>query len=48
MEGLDFDKAVERGCAIGAIQCTFAGDNEGLPTKAQLEQFMASHKRRDF
>ena len=32
MEGLPIEKAVERGCAIGAIQCTFVGDNEGLPT----------------
>ncbi len=48
MEGLSMDKAVERGCAIGAIQCTFTGDNEGLPTKEQLEAFISSHKRRDF
>ena len=48
MEGIDFDKAVERGCAIGAIQCTFTGDNEGLPTPEQLKEFMSSHKRRDF
>lgn len=45
MEGLSLEKAVERGAAIGAIQCTFAGDNEGLPTKEQLKEFMQSHKR---
>lgn len=45
MEGLPLDKAVERGAAIGAIQCTFAGDNEGLPTHEQLKAFMDSHKR---
>lgn len=45
MEGLSIDKAVERGCAIGAIQCTFVGDNEGLPTPEQLKAFMDSHKR---
>ena len=48
MEGLPLEKAVERGCAIGAIQCTFAGDNEGLPTPEQLKQFMDSHKRTSF
>lgn len=45
MEGLPIEKAVERGCAIGAIQCTFVGDNEGLPTPEQLKAFMDSHKR---
>ena len=45
MEGLSIEKAVERGCAIGAIQCTFVGDNEGLPTPEQLKAFMDSHKR---
>lgn len=45
MEGLSLEKAVERGAAIGAIQCTFAGDNEGLPTQEQLKEFMQSHKR---
>lgn len=45
MEELPLEKAVERACAIGAIQCTFAGDNEGLPTKEQLQEFMNTHKR---
>lgn len=45
MEGLSIEKAVERGCAIGAIQCTFIGDNEGLPTPELLKAFMDSHKR---
>lgn len=45
MEGLSLEKAVERGAAIGAIQCTFAGDNEGLPTQEQLKEFIQSHKR---
>ena len=45
MEGLSLEKAVERGAAIGAIQCTFAGDNEGLPTQEQLKEFMQSYKR---
>lgn len=45
MEGLSLDKAVERGCAIGAIQCTFVGDNEGLPTPELLQAFIDSHQR---
>ena len=45
MEGLSLEKCVERACAIGAIQCTFVGDNEGLPTHEQLKAFMDSHKR---
>ena len=48
MEGLSYEQAVERGCAIGAIQCTFAGDNEGLPTPEELQNFISSHKRTDF
>ena len=48
MQDLPLEKALERGCAIGAIQCTFSGDNEGLPTPKQLEDFMSSHKRSDF
>ncbi len=45
MEGMTLPQATERGCAIGAIQCTFAGDNEGLPTPEKLQAFMSSHKR---
>lgn len=45
MEDLPLEKAVERGCAIGAMQCTFVGDNEGLPTPEQLQAFMSSHQR---
>lgn len=45
MEELSIAQAAERGCAIGAIQCTFSGDNEGLPTPEQLKAFMQSHKR---
>ncbi|MCL1603823.1 sugar kinase [Succinatimonas hippei] len=46
MEGLPLEKCVERACAIGAIQCTFVGDNEGLPTPEQLKTFMETHARR--
>ncbi|SPT69975.1 sugar kinase [Anaerobiospirillum thomasii] len=46
MEGLPLESAVERACAIGAIQCTFVGDNEGLPTPEALKEFMSTHARR--
>lgn len=47
MEGLSLEQAVERGSAIGAIQITYASDNEGLPTRDELEQFMAQTSRFD-
>lgn len=40
MEGLPITEAVKRGNAIGAIQVMSLGDNEGLPTREQLTQFM--------
>ncbi len=40
MEGLTMREAVRRGTAIGAIQVTNRGDNEGLPTRDQLKAFM--------
>ena len=40
MEGLPLKEAVRRGNAIGAIQVTSRGDNEGLPYPDQLEAFM--------
>lgn len=40
IEGLPVEEAVRRGCAIGAIQLTSRGDNEGLPTVEELERFM--------
>ncbi|MBQ9273691.1 MAG: sugar kinase [Succinivibrio sp.] len=45
MEGLSLEHSTERGCAIGAIQCTFSGDNEGLPDKEALADFMNTHPR---
>lgn len=45
MEDLSMEKAVERACAIGAIQCTFVGDNEGLPNPEQLKTFIETHER---
>lgn len=40
MEGLPLKEAVCRGNAIGAIQVTSRGDNEGLPYPDQLKAFM--------
>lgn len=40
MEGLTLLEAVKRGTAIGAIQVMSRGDNEGLPTRQELKDFM--------
>lgn len=42
-EGKSLAQAAERGCAIGAIQTQSYSDNEGLPTKQQLVDFIATH-----
>lgn len=36
-EGLSLSEAARRGTVIGSIQITHRGDNEGLPTRAELE-----------
>lgn len=41
-EGLSIEEAVARGNAIGAIQLQSPSDNEGLPTRDRLEEFMNS------
>lgn len=40
LDGLPLEQAVLRGNAIGAIQVTSRGDNDGLPTRLQLNDFM--------
>lgn len=40
MENLSLEDTVKRGTAIGAIQVMSRGDNEGLPTREELENFM--------
>ena len=47
LEGKELEAAVERGCALGAIQTQHVSDNEGLPTKRELEAFTTSHNRTD-
>ncbi len=44
MEGLPISEAVSRGNAIGAIQVMSVGDNEGLPTREQLDLFISRKK----
>ena len=39
-EGLTLEQAAKRGNAVGAIQLMSPSDNEGLPTKTQLEDYM--------
>lgn len=39
-EGLDWFESVRRGNAVGAIQVMSVGDNDGLPTRDALEEFM--------
>lgn len=39
-EGLSLAEAVHRGCAVGAIQVMSKGDNDGLPSREELDAFM--------
>lgn len=43
-EGLTLKEAVRRGNAIGAIQLTSKGDNDGLPTREELAAFINGDK----
>lgn len=40
LEGKNLEEMVDRGNAIGAIQVSVMSDNEGLPTKEELEAYM--------
>ncbi|MEH7118536.1 sugar kinase [Neobacillus vireti] len=42
LEGLPIEEAVKRGAAIGALAVMSPGDNDGLPNKIRLEEFMGS------
>lgn len=44
LEGLPLDEAARRGNAIGAIQVMSRGDNDGLPTRQELDTFMSGGK----
>ena len=45
-EGLSLEEAVRRGGAIGTIQIMHVSDNEGLPTREELEKFMTENKQK--
>ncbi len=40
LEGLPLEEAVKRGAAIGALAVMSPGDNDGLPDKSGLEEYM--------
>lgn len=40
LEGMKMPEMVDRGNAIGSIQVSVASDNEGLPTKEELDAYM--------
>lgn len=43
LDGISIKESVTRGNAIGAIQVMHRGDNEGLPTIEQLDQFILNN-----
>ncbi|WP_411678148.1 sugar kinase [Caproicibacter sp.] len=44
-EGLSLDEAVRRANAIGTIQIMNISDNEGLPTRDELNRFMTNYQQ---
>lgn len=44
LENLPLREAVKRGNAIGALQVMASGDNEGLPTHEELQQYLKEHE----
>lgn len=45
LDGCDIAECIDRGNAIGASQITFKGDNEGLPTMEELQEFRRTHHK---
>lgn len=43
LEGLPLKDSIIRANAIGAIQVTFVSDNEGLPTREELKNYLEAH-----
>lgn len=43
LEGLSWEEAAIRANAIGSIQVQHAGDNEGLPTRKELDSYIQNH-----
>lgn len=44
LDGAPLQECLARGNAVGALAVTQRGDNEGLPTRAHLEEFMRGHR----
>jgi 2-dehydro-3-deoxygluconokinase len=44
LDGLDVVDALERAAAVGALATTSPGDKDGLPTRAELDAFLAEHR----
>lgn len=44
LDGLGVAECLARACAVGALAVTERGDNEGLPTRAALTEFMAANR----
>jgi len=42
LEGLDLKESVIRGNAIGSLQVQTPGDNDGLPTREQLKNYIGN------
>lgn len=47
LEDLPAERLLERANAVGAIQVTNVSDSEGLPTREQLESFIANTPRKE-
>ncbi|GEQ32483.1 hypothetical protein B795N_03650 [Marinilactibacillus psychrotolerans] len=45
LEGLNWKEAATYANAIGSLQVQHAGDNEGLPTKEVLNQYVEQNKK---
>jgi 2-dehydro-3-deoxygluconokinase len=44
LDGLEVVDALERAAAVGALATTSPGDKDGLPTREELDAFLAEHR----
>ncbi|GLW21766.1 2-dehydro-3-deoxygluconokinase [Microbispora amethystogenes] len=42
LDGLDEERRLRRACAVGALATSNKGDNEGMPTRAELDALLAA------
>lgn len=47
LDGLDHEAALERAAAVGALATTSPGDKDGLPSRPELDAFIAAVAARD-